>query len=126
MKKLKGILLSVVVATAAGAVILAISSLVVARVGELPRGPFLSVVATGIVCSAVFLGGLSASLLVGEKGALLGAACGLFFACCVAGVSLMLQGAFFTPAGAARLAAIFLGGCIGGILGVNRRKKVKF
>ena len=68
MKKLKGILLSVVVATAAGAAILVISSLVVARVGELPRGPFLSVVATAIVCSGVFLGGLSASLLVGEKG----------------------------------------------------------
>ena len=68
MKKLKGILLSVVVATAAGAAILAISSLVVARVGELPRGPFLSVVVTGIVCSAVFLGGLSASLLVGRRG----------------------------------------------------------
>ncbi len=122
MKKLKGIPLSVVVATAAGCCDSGNFPLVIARAGELPRGPFLSVVATAIVCSAVFLGGLSASLLVGRRGL-----CWELPVVCFSRVVLRRRvdavGGFYHIGGGCRLAAIFFSGCIGGILGVNRKEK---
>lgn len=126
MKRVKGFALSLGVTAAAGAVILAVAALAVWKMGSLPQGPVLSVVVTAAACAAVFLGGISAALFTGEKGILLGGACGLFAACCVAAVSLALSGGTLTLSGGARLLAIFISGCIGGVLGVNRRHRVKF
>ncbi len=126
MKKVKGFLLSLGVTIAVAAILLGMVSLVVSKTGNLPQGSMLAVLVTVIVCAAVFLGGLAASLFTKEKGVLFGGACGLFFVCCIALVSLAVFEASFSVGGGARLAAIFLSGCIGGILGVNRKRKVKF
>lgn len=126
MKKVKGMLLSVVVATVISGALLAVMAAIVASAGTLPKGPVLTVAVTAIVCVGVFLGGLIAALFVGEKGILLGGGIGLLFACLVAIVSLMTAGVEISIGGGARLAAIILSGCIGGILGVNRDRKVKF
>lgn len=126
MKKVKGMLLSVVVATVISGALLAVMAAILASAGTLPKGPILTVAVTAIVCVGVFLGGLIAALFVGEKGILLGGGIGLLFACLVALVSLMTAGVEISIGGGARLAAIILSGCIGGILGVNRDRKVKF
>ena len=126
MKKVKGMLLSVVVATVISGALLAVMAAILASAGTLPKGPVLTVAVTAIVCVGVFLGGLIAALFVGEKGILLGGGIGLLFACLVAIVSLMTAGVEISIGGVARLAAIILSGCIGGILGVNRDRKVKF
>lgn len=126
MKKVKGMLLSVVVATVISGALLAVMAAILASAGTLPKGPVLTVAVTAIVCVGVFLGGLIAALFVGEKGILLGGGIGLLFACLVAIVSLMTAGVEISIGGGARLAAIILSGCIGGILGVNRDRKVKF
>ena len=126
MKKVKGMLLAVVVATVISGALLAVMAAIVASAGTLPKGPILTVAVTAIVCVGVFLGGLIAALFVGEKGILLGGGIGLLFACLVAIVSLMTAGVEISIGGGARLAAIILSGCIGGILGVNRDRKVKF
>ena len=96
------------------------------RTGALPQGPVITVLATVLICAAVFMGGVSAALFTGEKGALMGAACGLFFACCVAAIAFLSVGASIGIGGGGRLAAIFFSGCIGGVLGVNRKQRVKF
>ena len=126
MKKAKGMLLSVIVATVISGALLAVMAAILASAGTLPKGPILTVAVTAIVCVGVFLGGLIAALFVGEKGILLGGGIGLLFACLVAIVSLMTAGVEISIGGGARLAAIILSGCIGGILGVNRDRKVKF
>lgn len=126
MKKVKAFLLSLGVAGVMSAAILAVAAAVIAKSGNLPQGPALTVLVTATVCIGVFLGGLSAALFSGEKGALLGGACGLLAACVVAAGSLVVYQGALTISGGARLAAIFLSGCIGGILGVNRKQKVKF
>ena len=126
MKKVKGMLLSVVVATVISGALLAVMAAILASAGTLPKGPILTGAVTAIVCVGVFLGGLIAALFVGEKGILLGGGIGLLFACLVAIVSLMTAGVEISIGGGARLAAIILSGCIGGILGVNRDRKVKF
>lgn len=119
-------LLSVVVATVISGALLAVMAAILASAGTLPKGPILTVAVTAIVCVGVFLGGLIAALFVGEKGILLGGGIGLLFACLVAIVSLMTAGVEISIGGGARLAAIILSGCIGGIFGVNRDRKVKF
>ena len=126
MKKIKGMLLSVVVATVISGALLAVMAAILASAGTLPKGPILTVAVTAIVCVGVFLGELIAALFVGEKGILLGGGIGLLFACLVAVGSLMTAGVEISIGGGARLAAIILSGCIGGILGVNRDRKVKF
>lgn len=126
MKRIKGFLLSLGVATGAGGIFLGVSALVISKTGNLPHGSVLGLVVTLSACLAVFLGGLSASLFTKEKGVLLGGACGLFFVCFIALISLAFSEVQFTVSGGTRLAAIFLSGCIGGILGVNRKGKVKF
>ena len=126
MKKVKGMLLSVVVATVISGALLAVMAAILASAGTLPKGPVLTVAVTAIVRVGVSLGGLVAALFVGEKGILLGGGIGLLFACLVAIVSLMTAGVEISIGGGARLAAIILSGCIGGILGVNRDRKVKF
>ena len=107
LRKVKGFLLSIGVAIVAGMILLAIAALVIGKTGNLPQG-------------------VAVPVLTGEKGLLLGGACGLFISCCIlAGGLLHSQGAI-ALGGAGRLAAIFFSGCIGGILGVNRKRKVKF
>ena len=107
MKKVKAFLLSLGVAGVMSAAILAVAAAVIAKSGNLPQGPALTVLVTATVCIGVFLGGLSAALFSGEKGALLGGACGLLAACVVAAGSLVVYQGAFTISGGARLAAIF-------------------
>ena len=71
MRKVKGFLLSLGVAAAAGMILLAIAALVIGKTGNLPQGVAVSVLVTVLLCVAVFLGGLAASLLTGEKGLIL-------------------------------------------------------
>lgn len=126
MKKIKGFLISVAVTTVAALVMFGAAALVITKTGKLPQGPVLAVMVTAVCCCAAFLGGLIASLYTKEKGALMGGACGLFFACLVFVCSVALVEISIGPGGIARLAAILLSGCVGGILGVNRKRKVKF
>lgn len=118
--------MSLGVTAAASLMVFGIASLVIAKTGKLPQAPLLAVLVTVFSCCAVFLGGFAASLFTKEKGALMGGACGLFFACCVFACSAGIVGVSFGVGGIARLAAIILSGCTGGILGVNRKGRVKF
>ncbi len=125
MKKLKAMLLSTGVMAGMTAAALAITALVCAKTGKLPRGA-IGVLATAAGCLSAFLGGFTASVITKEKGALFGALSGLIMAGVIALVSCVVFQNSVTPAGAARIAAVLLGGVIGGILGVNRKKRVKF
>lgn len=99
MKKVKGFLLSLAVTLAAALLLLSLSAFVISRTGALPQGPVITVLATVLICAAVFMGGVSAALFTGEKGALMGAACGLFFACCVGAIAFLSAGASTASAG---------------------------
>lgn len=82
------------------------------EIGQFAPRARLTVLVTATACIGVFLGGLSAALFSGEKGALLGGACGLLAACVVAAGSLVVYQGAFTISGGARLAAIFLTGAL--------------
>ena len=125
MKKGKAIVLSVIVMTAVSAVLLAVLALIFGKMKLLPRG-IVPVLTTAAGCISVFLGGFAASAYAKEKGMLLGLLSGVIFAFCTALVSVLLFQNDFNLASAGKFIAILLSGCIGGILGVNRKDKVKF
>lgn len=125
MKKIRAVLISAGVMTVVSLLLLALISLAVAKSGSLPRG-ILPIITTAAACIAVFLGGFFSSLSAREKGILFGILSGLLFALCAALVSVFLYQNDFTIGSAGKLAALLISGSIGGILGVNRKNKVKF
>ena len=125
MKKGKAILLSVVVMAVVSAVLLALLALILGKMKVLPRG-IIPVLTTVVGCLAVFLGGFLASAYTKENGLLLGLISGGIFVFCTALVSVLLFQNDFNIASAGKLAAILLSGSIGGVLGVNRKDRVKF
>lgn len=125
MKKGKAILLSVGVMVITSAVLLVLLALIFGKVKALPRG-IIPIITTVIGCLSVFLGGLISAAYVREKGLIFGIISGLIFSFCIALVSVLLLQNDFSIASIGKFAAILLSGSIGGILGVNRKDRVKF
>jgi len=125
MKKLKAILLSAGIMTMVSAALLALTALILGKMGALPRGA-VPIITTVIGCIAVFLGSFFSSLYAREKGIVFGVASGLMCSLCIALISVLVFQNDFNIASAGKCAALLLSGSIGGILGVNRKSKVKF
>lgn len=125
MKWVKALILSTAVTVGASLVLLSVVAFFVCRSGSLPRGS-LVLVTTVAACGAVFLGGFFSSLSVREKGLLLGLGAGAVFLVCAGLISMGVFQAVLSPGSAGKAAAILLSGAIGGVLGANRKSKVKF
>ncbi len=125
MKWIRALLISVLAALCASLLLLAATAFITARMGSLPRSS-LTLVTTLAACGAVFLGGLAGALSAKERGLLLGLGCGAVFLLCAAAATVLLFGAELEPASGGKAAAVLLSGAIGGILGANRKHKVKF
>lgn len=125
IKKGKAILLSTVIMVISCAALLALLALIFSKTGTLPKN-IIPVLITGVCALSAFLGGLAASWCSREKGILFGLIAGGIFSIVVIFVSVVIFQSSFSAASAVRVAAIILSGCIGGILGVNRKTKVKF
>ena len=70
--------------------------------------------------------GLAAALAAKEKGLYLGLASGALLAVCISVASYFMAGEVFAISGAGKIAALLASGAIGGVLGANRKAKVKF
>lgn len=103
----------------------AVVSFVITKSGSLPDQT-LTLITALIGSVACFAGGLFVSLCMKEKGILYGLACAVIYAGVICLVSVVLYCNPFTAAGIVRIVAMIISGSIGGILGVNRKKKVKF
>lgn len=125
MKKIKYFLISFGIIGIVSFILLAAASLVISKMQILPKAS-LQVLTTIIGSVAVFLGGLLASAFIKEKGLLCGAVCGAAFILSIGLITFILYQSEFNLGSVGKLAAILISGCIGGILGVNRKKKVKF
>lgn len=123
-KTVKVLLTAAGVMGASALLLLAGAALVLSKAGFMPWD-FLPLLTTALCCAAVFAGGLTASLLSGERGLWYGLGCGALFAACL-GAAAFFTGQTFGPAALGKLAALLLSGAIGGVLGVNRKKRVKF
>lgn len=125
MRKVKAMLLSAGIMTVISVVLLMVISLILEKTRTIPRS-VLPVLTTVTGCGAVFLGAFFSSVYAKERGALFGILSGLVYAFCIALVSALAFQNEFTISSAGKSAAFLLSGSIGGILGVNRKKRVKF
>jgi len=125
MKFVRAILLSAGVIGGSSLLLLALLAFVVVKAGVLPQAS-LPLVTTAAACIAVFLGGLIAALAAKEKGLYLGLLAGALLATCIGLVSYFISGEVLTISGIGKAAALLVSGAIGGILGANRKQKVKF
>ncbi len=125
MKKVKAVIVSVLIMAVSSAALLALMALIISKMGSLPRG-LLTILTTVAGCLAVFLGGFCSSLYAREKGILFGIGSGLLFLTCITAVSMLAFQNAFSLGSVGKIAAILLSGTLGGILGVNRKSRVKF
>lgn len=125
MKKLKAMLLSLGIMTVVSAALLALAALVLGKMETLPKGA-VPVVTTVIGCAAVFLGAFFASLYLKEKGIVNGLVSAFLFSAVLLMISFFAFEAELGISGAAKFIAVFISGILGGILGVNRKSRVKF
>lgn len=125
IKKGKALLLSATIVFGASAILLALSAFILERMSTLPKEH--SVILTTLIGSvAIFTAGFLTALHQKEKGLLYGLFGALLLTACTAGISALLFQVEFTVSSIGKAAAYFLSGSIGGILGVNRKRKVKF
>ncbi len=126
MKFFRALLLSAVTIGGSTLLLLSATAFIVAKAGALPRGP-LPILTTTIGCGAVFLGGFLAALAIREKGLFLGLGAALLLALCMGLISFFFyQQMEYGVGSVGKISALLFSGAIGGILGANRKNKVKF
>ncbi len=124
-KWIKPLLISALTTLVTTLILLAAAAFVVSRTGSLPRGS-LAVITTLAGCAGTFLGGFLSSLSIREKGLLLGLSGGALLILCGALATLLLFQGEISPAGGGKAAAFLFSGAIGGILGANRKRRIRF
>ena len=124
-KRARAIIISMLFTVILSAGLLALLALIIGKMGTLPKQaiPVLTVI---VSCAAVFAGSFIASLMLKEKGIVNGLIIAFLFSSIVLCIAFFTYEAEFGLSGLTKLAAIFLSGILGGILGVNRKNKVKF
>lgn len=124
-KRARAIIISILLTTIISAGLLALLAFILGKMETLPKGiiPVLTII---VSCVAVFLGSFIASLMLKEKGIVNGLIIAFIFSAIVLSIAFFTYEAEFGLSGITKLAAIFISGILGGILGVNRKNKVKF
>lgn len=124
-KKIRAAILSTLAAMATALVLLMMLSLLLSKLDTLPKSA-LPVLTTVVACAAVFLGGLLSSLLLKERGLINGVIVAVIFSVILFGVSIFVFETELGLSALTKFAAILMSGILGGILGVNRKSRVKF
>ena len=124
-KRARVIIISILLTTIVSAGLLALLAFILGKMETLPKGiiPVLTII---VSCVAVFFGSFIASLMLKEKGLVNGLIIAFIFSAIVLSIAFFTYEAEFGLSGITKLSAIFISGILGGILGVNRKNKVKF
>ena len=125
MKIIKALFLSLFISAAICALLLCAMGIVITKSRTLPT-EITPLLVTAISCTGVFIGSMIASAVMKEKGMLLGILGGLIIASFTAAVSVLLLKNELNIGSAGKLITLILSGVIGGILGANKKGKVKF
>lgn len=124
-KRVRAIIISMGFTILISAGLLALLAFIFGKMGTLPK-QIIPVMTVIISCIAVFLGSLFASMMLKEGGIINGLIIAFLFSSIVLCIAFFTYETEFGLSGLTKLAAIFISGILGGILGVNRKNKVKF
>lgn len=125
MKKVKAILFSTLLSFVITFILMAAAALITLKVGVLPER-MLSVILMLICCFSVGAGGYGISAAMKEHGGLYGAATAGAFLVVLTAISLCMHPRAVGLYVIWQISAVILSGAVGGIIGVNRKEKVKF
>ena len=92
--------------------------------GDIPQG-MVSMLASVAFWVGGFAGGFFCACFSKERGLVLGFCCGAVLSVVCLLASLAVEGPGFGAAAAARFVAMLFACALGGVLGVNRRKKIR-
>lgn len=124
-RRIRATILSTLAAATIAVLLLMAISFLLSKTGVLPKN-VLPITTTVIASVAVFCGGLVSSFYLKEKGILNGLIVAAVFSIVLFCISAFVYQVEFGGAGLTKFAAIFLSGILGGIVGVNRKSRVKF
>lgn len=125
MKKAKHILVSVLIMFAIMTLLTFLTSVIIAKTGMLPRR-FAPTLITLLSSLSVFLGAFLISSRVKAQGIFYGFTAAAAFVVLLILFSLAFYQNTITVSSIGKIIAILLSGSLGGILGVNRKSKVRF
>ncbi len=125
MKKVRAIFLSMGIMTVVSALLLLLLSLIIAKTASLPKN-LLPVLTTAVGCISILTGAFFASVYLREKGIIFGLISSVIYLCVVLLAASLLFQRELSLAGIGKGVAFLVSGALGGILGVNRKSKVKF
>lgn len=125
MRKIKAMVISVITMLSVSFLLLLLASFIVSKVGVLPEKS-LPLITTLVACIAVLAGSFFSSLYAKEKGLLVGLVGSAVYVLVICFFSLVVCKNDVTIAGVGKIIAVLISGAIGGILGVNKKSKVKF
>ena len=109
---------------AAACVLLLVIMSVVMSIQDIPQAA-ISLMSTLAFVAGGFVAGFACSALSRERGLLLGLCCGVLLFLILSLASLAVDGSAFGALAATKLAAVLFAAALGGVLGVNRRKKFR-
>lgn len=125
MRKIKSVIISLISMVVFSIILLFIASFIITKMGILPQSS-LPIITTLISCLVVFLSGFISSLYMKEKGILFGLISASIYSLIIILCTLVLSENILGVSAIGRIVAIFISGAMGGIIGVNRKSKIKF
>ena len=125
MKKLKSFIISFISSVAIIAILISVTAVIISQIQILPR-EILPVITTAIGCIGIFLGTFIGSVYLKEKGMLIGAVNSIIIIAIVALISYVILDSPISIGSVGKMLAWFFSGTLGGILGVNKKSKIKF
>ncbi|MEM1483889.1 TIGR04086 family membrane protein [Oscillospiraceae bacterium PP1C4] len=121
---IRPITFGVVFGTAACFILLILMSIVMG-LQDIPQS-IVALTSTLIFIVGGFVAGYVCAMLSHERGMMLGFCCGTCLFCMLSLASLALDGSGFGMLALTKLVAVLISAALGGIIGVNKKKKLKF
>lgn len=120
-RRIRPLLFGVAVGIVVCTLLLMLMAAVIQRV-DVPAGAALPL-AVGAAAAGAFLAGLTAALVAGQRGLLMGAVSGLLLYLPMLVAGLARYSSVDGAASLLKLAVLAVAGAVGGVLGVNRRRR---
>lgn len=120
-RRIRPLLFGVAVGIVVCTLLLMLMAVVIQRV-DIPQGAALPL-AVGAAAAGAFLAGLTAALVAGQRGLLTGAVSGLLLYLPMLIAGLARYSSVDAAGSLLKLAVLAVAGAVGGVLGVNRRRR---
>ena len=125
MRKYRPVLFCFLLSVIVSALLFALTAMIIAKIAFLPEN-FVVLITIVIPCIAVLISGYAASSRIRQNGMFVGFILAAAHSVVLISTSFTMWQTTFSAVGILKIVAILLSGTIGGIMGVNKKDKVRF